>query len=562
MIAACAMLWVAPPAQCQQIRERHGIVTSATSLASDVGVDVMKKGGNAVDAACAVALALAVTYPTAGNLGGGGFMLIRFPDGTSTSIDYRETAPAAASRNMYLDAQGNVRPRVSLTGYLASGVPGTVAGLGLAHKKYGKLPWKEIVEPARQLASRGFKVSYALAQSLKSTRDLARYAESKRIFLNQGAYYKEGDLFRQPELAATLERIEKQGAQEFYTGTTGRMLAEEMKRHGGLITLKDLGGYHPVEREPVKGTYRGYDIISMPPPSSGGPALIQMLNILERHDIGSLGYNSAAADHLMIETMRRAFADRAEFPGDPEFVKVPVRGLTSKKYAEELDGTIKPDRATPSTEVGHGAPGVYESTETTHFSVVDSAGCAVSNTYTLNMGYGSAVTIAGAGFLMNDEMDDFTSKPGFPNGFGLIQGDANAIAPGKRPLSSMTPTILSRNGKLSLVIGSPGGPTIINTVLQVIVNVVDHGMDIGHAISAPRFHHQWMPDVVTAEAFCFPAEVLNSLIARGHKIDQPTGKAGKGRRQGDAEGIMVDPDTGDRLGASDPRSADAAAKGY
>ncbi len=559
-IALASCLGVAPAAIAQQVRAQHGMVASASSIASQVGVDILKKGGNAVDSACAVGLALAVTYPVAGNLGGGGFMLIRQPDGNSIAIDYRETAPAAAARNMYLDAAGNVKPGLSLTGYRASGVPGTVAGLGMAHKKYGHLPWRDIVEPARKLAAQGIPVSYGMANGLRATKELAKFAESKRIFLKSGEYYRTGDTFRQPELAATLERIQKLGPAEFYTGATAKLIIEDMKKHRGLITLNDLASYHPVERTPVKGTYRGYDIISMPPPSSGGAALIQMLNILERHDLASMGYNSASANHLMIETMRRAFADRSEFPGDPDFVKVPVGGLTSKKYAEELDATIRTDHATPSTEIGHGAPGVYESPETTHFSVVDSAGCAVSNTYTLNMGYGSAVTIAGAGFLMNDEMDDFTSKPGSPNGFGLIQGEANAIVPGKRPLSSMTPTILCRNGKLFMVIGSPGGPTIINTVLQVILNVVDHGMDIGHAIAAPRFHHQWIPDVVAAETYAFPAEVMQALTARGHIIDQPA--QAKVRHQGDAEGILIDPTTGDRVGASDPRSSDAAAKGY
>jgi gamma-glutamyltranspeptidase/glutathione hydrolase len=536
------------------------MVASANAIASQVGVDIMKRGGNAIDAACAVGLALAVVYPAAGNLGGGGFMLIRLADGRAVAIDYRETAPAAAQRTMYLDSAGNIVPNASLVGYRAAGVPGTVAGLGLAQQKYGVLKWSEVVEPARKLAALGFRVSESLAAGLRNSKKLAQFPESKRIFLKDGHFYQEGETFKQPELAATLERIQEQGPREFYTGLTAQQITDDVKANGGLITKTDLEYYHAVEREPLRGSYRGVDILTMPPPSSGGAALLEMLNILEPHDLAAMGYNSSDTDHLLIEAMRRAFADRAEFMGDPDFVDVPAKGLISKAYAAEVAKTIDPARATPSAQIGHGRPQPYESQQTTHFSVVDAAGNAVSNTYTLNFGFGSCATVRGAGFLLNDEMDDFTSKPGTPNGFGLIQGEANAIGPRKRPLSSMTPTILTRNGKLFLVIGSPGGPTIINTVLQVISNVVDYGMDLAHAIAAPRLHHQWLPDVVQAEPFALPKDVLTNLRAMGHKISSPQGA--RGERMGDAEGILVDPETGVRLGASDPRSPDAAAIGY
>lgn len=548
------------PACAQLVRANSGMVASANKIASQVGVDIMKRGGNAIDSACAVGFALAVVYPAAGNLGGGGFMLIRLADGKSVAIDYRETGPEAASRTMYLDAAGNIIPEASLVGYRAAGVPGTVAGLGLAQQKYGRLPWHDVLEPAVRLAAKGFPVSYALAANLKATEKLARFPESKRIFLKGGDFYREGEIFRQPELAATLRRIQKLGPDEFYRGETAKRLVADMQANSGLITASDLAGYRAVEREPLKGTYRGCEVLTMPPPSSGGAALLEMLNILEPHDLKALGYNSAATNHLLIESMRRAFADRAEFMGDPDFVKMPTRALISKAYAQSVAKSILPERATPSAEIGHGKPAGYESSETTHFSVVDAAGNAVSNTYTLNMGCGNCATVRGAGFLLNDEMDDFTSKPGIPNGFGLIQGESNAIGPRRRPLSSMTPTILTRNGKLMLVIGSPGGPTIINTVLQVISNVVDHDMDIGRAITAPRIHHQWLPDIVKVEPFALPNEVLQSLEAMGHLFVLPT--TAHGERMGDAEGILVDAITGARLGASDTRSPDAAAIGY
>lgn len=558
LILALAIVSVGTASAQQPIRAEHGMVTSAHRLASDVGVSVLKAGGNAIDAACAVGLALAVVYPAAGNLGGGGFMMVRLANGKSVAIDYRESAPAAASAKMYQDSGGNVLTQDSLVGFRASGVPGTVAGLALAQRKYGKLRWRDVVEPARQLASDGFVISKALASSFHAP-NLAKDLESRRVFQNDGNYLKAGDIFRQPQLADTLKRIEDQGPSDFYKGKTAHLIASAMSGKG-LITLKDLQSYRPVERRPIEGTYRGYQVITMPPPSSGGIAVVEMLNILERFPISKLGFDTESTDHLLVETMRRAFADRAEFLGDPDFVKIPQKGLLSKSYAAKLSLGIDPSKASTSAAIGHGNPAVYESSETTHFSVVDADGNAVSNTYTLNFGFGSGVTIPGAGFLMNDEMDDFTSKPGVPNGFGLIQGESNAIAAHKRPLSSMTPTFLVKNGKLAMVIGSPGGPTIITTVLQVILNVVDHNMNIAEAIAAPRIHHQWLPDEIQAETGSVREPVLSGLTAKGHKFH--LNSRGSGQSWGDAEGIMIDPRTGARLGASDPRSSNAAAVGY
>ena len=549
---------------------RNGMVASASGLASQVGVNIMKRGGNAVDAAVAVGLALAVVYPEAGNLGGGGFMLIRLAGGRSTAIDYREVAPTLASRTMYLDKSGNVIKGSSLVGYRAVGVPGTVAGLALAQRRYGRLPWRQVVEPAWHLAADGFVVSPALAQSLRKAArtPLGRFAESRRVFLRGGKPFQAGEVLRQPDLAATLGRLQQYGPRDFYTGRTARLLARDMAAHGGLVTLADLRRYRAVERKPLVGTYRGYGVLTMPPPSSGGVALLEMLNILERHDIGRMGCRTAATDHLLIETMRRAFADRSAFGGDPDFVRVPVRGLVSKAYAAEVDKTIRPAKATPSARVGHGqplayeSPAAYESPETTHFSVVDAQGNAVSNTYTLNFLYGSGVTAVGTGILLNDEMDDFASKPNTPNGFGLIQGENNAIAPRKRPLSSMTPAILTRNGRLFLVVGSPGGPTIISTVLQVIVDVVDHHMTLAQAIAAPRLHHQWLPDLIRYEPGAVSPKVRSALEAEGHLFAPDVGAFPGSPTWGDAEGIFVDPTTGERHGASDPRSKDARVAGY
>ncbi|MGB7922421.1 MAG: gamma-glutamyltransferase, partial [Pyrinomonadaceae bacterium] len=500
----------------------------------------------------------AVTHPAAGNIGGGGFMMIRLRDGRTTAIDYREMAPAAATRDIYVDRNGKLieGEGSSGVGYRAAGVPGTVAGMEMALKKYGsgKLTWAQIIEPARRLAADGFPLSFSYAQDLReSEKLLGRYEDSRRIFLNDGKHYAEGDLLRQPELAATFARMQKNGAREFYEGETARLIVEDMKRHNGLMTLEDLRGYVAKEREPLRGTYRGYEVITMPPPSSGGAVLIEMLNILEGYDLGKMGWSSSEKYHLVAEAMRRAFADRAEYMGDADFVKVPIAGLIEKAYAERQRSTINMERASTSAEVRAGRPTGYESEETTHFTVVDAEGNAVSNTYTLNWGYGSGVTAKGTGILLNNEMDDFAAKPGTPNLFGLIQGERNAVAPRKRPLSSMTPTfVLRKDGTLWFAVGSPGGPTIINTVLHIITNVVDHGMNIQQAIDAPRIHHQWLPDEIIYEPYGLSADTQRALEARGHKLtDKP-------RYMGDAEGIMIEERTGVRLGASDPRDEGAA----
>jgi len=545
----------------EPVRAPHGMVASTNEVASRVGVDIMKRGGNAVDAAIAVAFALAVTHPAAGNLGGGGFMMIRLKNGTATAIDYREMAPAAAHRDVYLDKNGNLIEGEggSLVGYRAAGVPGTVRGMELALKKYGsgKLTWAQLVEPARQLAANGFTVTYSLSKSLHGTREyLEKYAETKRIYLRGGNFYKEGEVFRQPELASTFARLQRSGPNEFYEGETARLIVADMKRNNGLMTMEDLHGYVAKERTPVRGSYRGHEIISMPPPSSGGAVLIQMLNILEGYDLEKLEANSSDRYHLMAESMRRAFADRAEYMGDSDFVKVPVAGLIDKAYATTLRATINTDRASTSAEVRAGRPAGYESDDTTHFTVVDAEGNTVSNTYTLNNSYGSAAVVRGTGILLNDEMDDFAAKPGTPNMYGLIQGERNAVAPRKRPLSAMTPTIvLRKDGSLWFTVGSPGGPTIINTVLCVITNVIDYEMNIQQAIDFPRIHHQWLPDELVGEPFGLSGDTQRALTARGHKL-------AKLRYLGDAEGIMIEEKTGMRLGATDPRRSDGQAVGY
>ncbi len=541
------------------VRARHGMVASSDEIASKVGVEILNRGGNAVDAAVAVGLALAVTWPASGNIGGGGFMVIRKTDGSTTAIDYRESAPGKAHRGIYLDKRGNVIPDASTIGYRAASVPGTVAGFALALQKYGTMNWRDVVEPARKLAAEGFTVTYTLSEDLRSqSKLLERYPESRRIFLRDAKYYQEEDIFKQPELAQTLKRLQENGPREFYEGRTAQLITEDMNAKEGLITRDDLKGYKATERQPVRGTYRGYEIITMPPPSSGGTVLIEMLNILEHYDLAAMGHSSSEKYHLLTEGMRRAFADRAEFFGDPDFVKVPVAGLISKRYAAELVKSINVSRATPSARIRYGRPTKYESQHTTHYSVVDAMGNAVSNTYTINGSYGSGVTVCGAGFLLNNEMDDFAAKPGRPNKFGLIQGEANAIAPGKRPLSSMTPTIVLKDGKLFLVIGTEGGPKIITQVLQVLINVIDHGMNIQQAINAPRIHHQWLPDVVKYEPYGMAQDVMNALKKKGHRFELNADYF----YPGDVEGIMIEPGTGMRLGASDPRNSNARAVGY
>jgi gamma-glutamyltranspeptidase/glutathione hydrolase len=544
----------------EPVRAKHGIVASTNEIASQVGVDIMKRGGNAVDAAIAVAFALAVTHPAAGNLGGGGFMLIRLKNGKSTAIDYREMSPAAATHNIYLDKNGNLIEGEggSLVGYRAAGVPGTVRGMELALKRYGsgRLAWAQLIEPARQLAN-GFTVNYSLARSLRDNSDyLSQYPETKRIYLKGGSFYTEGEIFRQPDLSATLARLQKFGPNEFYEGQTATLIVNDVKRHNGLMTLADLHGYVARERPPLRGHYRGYEVISMPPPSSGGAVLIEMLNILEGYELGKMESASSERYHLMTEAMRRAFADRAEFMGDSDFVKVPVAGLIDKSYAAKLRGTINPERASTSVEIGAGQPAGYESEETTHFTVVDAEGNAVANTYTLNNSFGSAAVAKGTGIILNDEMDDFAAKPGTPNLYGLIQGERNAVAPRKRPLSAMTPTfVLRKDGSLWFTVGSPGGPTIINTVLCVITNVVDYGMNIQQAIDFPRIHHQWLPDELVFEPYGLSGDTQKALLSLGHKLTRP-------HYLGDAEGIMIEEKSGMRLGATDPRRSDGLAVGY
>lgn len=542
------------------VRATHGIVASTNEVASRVGVDIMKRGGNAVDAAIAVAFALAVTHPAAGNLGGGGFMMVRLKNGKTTAIDYREMAPAAVTRNVYLDKNGNLIEGEggSLVGYRAAGVPGTVRGMELALKKYGsgKLSWSQLIEPARMLAT-GFTVNYNLAQSLRGSNEyLSQYPETKRIYLNGGHFYKEGEIFRQPDLAATFARLQAAGPNEFYEGRTARLIVDDVKRNNGLITLEDMRGYVAKERIPVRTSYRGYEIISMPPPSSGGAVLIEMLNILEGYDLNKFDSASSERYHLMTEAMRRAFADRAEFMGDSDFVKVPIAGLIDKSYAAKLRRSISTERASTSVEISSGQPVGYESEETTHFTVVDAAGNAVSNTYTLNNSYGSAAVAKGTGIILNDEMDDFAAKPGTPNMYGLIQGERNAVAPRKRPLSAMTPTfVLRKDGSLWFTVGSPGGPTIINTALCIITNVIDYGMDIQQAVDFPRIHHQWLPDELAFEPYGLSGDTQKALLALGHKLGKP-------RYLGNAEAIMIEEKTGVRLGATDPRRSDGPAVGY
>lgn len=533
------------------------MVATADAVVSRIGVDTMKRGGNAVDAAVAVALALAVVWPEAGNLGGGGFMLVRKADGAVEALDYRERAPLAATRDMYLDAKGDIIKNASLLGYRAIAVPGTVAGLAMANKRYGKLPWRDVVEPARKLAASGFVVSQYLARSLQGKRTIARmkqFPETWRIYQRDGKSYQQGELLVQPDLAETLARIQ-QDSSDFYRGETAKRILADVQSHGGILTLEDLKQYEPTVRTPVRGRYRGYEIISFPPPSSGGIALIEMLNMLEPYDLKSMGWHSSQQVHVMTEVMRRAFADRATYLGDTDFVSVPAAGLMSRAYATARRSDIDPAHATPSANLGGGEPARYESPQTTHFTIVDADGMAVSNTYTLNDSYGSAVTAKGTGVLLNNEMDDFTSKPGAPNLFGLIQSEKNAIQPRKRPLSSMTPTIVTKDGKFYFATGSPGGSTIINTVLQVIVNVIDYDMNLQEAIDAPRFHHQWLKDELQWEPYEFSKDTWEVLVRMGHVL------AEEPEYIGDAHSVMIDPKDGMRLGASDPRRGGEAA-GY
>jgi len=568
LYSLCGQIAVtAAAAPMRPTHAQHAMVTSVHELASQAGIEILRAGGNAVDAAVATGFALAVVHPEAGNLGGGGFLLLRTAKGKNHFIDFREKAPAAATENMYLDAQGNVIPESSkdssVVGYKAIGVPGSVAGMVYAEKQYGKLSIDKVIAPAIKLARDGFPLTYEDAQELKKDEYLSEFPESRRIFLRDGNYYRPGEIFRQPELARTLERLAKD-PDTLYHGAMARELAAAIHKGGGLVTTEDLAAYEVKEREPIRGSYRGYDIISAPPPSSGGVALVEILNILEGFDLAKLGNRSGGAIHLEAEAFRRAFYDRADFLGDPDYAKVPVAQLIDKKYAAAWRDSIDPNRASlskdlkrPSFEqlerVAQFRSVVSEPHNTTHYSVVDADGNAVAVTTTLNDSFGSRVTAEGLGFLLNDEMDDFTSKEGVPNTYGLIQGPANTIGPGKRPLSAMTPTIVLKDGKLFLVLGSPGGPTIITTVANILIGVVDFGLNIQEAVDAPRFHHQWLPDEILVEDRLSP-DTMNVLRSKGHKLKTE-------HFWGDGECIMVDPKTGERLGASDGRN-NGKAVGY
>jgi gamma-glutamyltranspeptidase/glutathione hydrolase len=539
---------------------RRGVVASQHDLASDIGVEVLRKGGNAVDAAVAVGLALAVVFPEAGNIGGGGFMLIRRPDGRTLVIDYREMAPAAARREMFIDRRGEVikGDGGSTLGYRASGVPGTIAGFDLAFRKYGsgKLTWRELLEPACLLAERGYVLSEELADRFLEYKDsLERYPESKRIFLKNGSSFQPGEVFRQPDLGRTLRRIQKVGASEFYRGVTARLIAADMKANEGLVTLADLRTYRAVERGTIEGTYRGNRIVTVPPPSSGGAVLLESLNILEAYDLAGLRPDGAEKYHLLTEAFRRSFADRSAFFGDPEFVSVPVSELISKEYAAKKRTGIDLTKATPSKAITAGPVAMREGMETTHYAVADSTGGVVSNTYTINDLFGSRVTAKGTGILLNDEMDDFASRPDKPNLYGLIQGAANAVQPGKRPLSSMTPTLVFRpDGSFWFAVGARGGPRIITAVLQAIVNIVDHNMELQAAIDQPRIHHQWLPDEILFEEGALAADSRERLAAMGHDF------AKKAEPLAGVVAIMMDGE-GRMSGAVDSRR-DGKAAGY
>jgi len=551
--AVCGLLLAVSLLARQPVHSRNAMVVAQEPLAADVGLAVLKSGGNAIDAAVAVGFTLAVTHPSAGNIGGGGFMLVRMADGRTTFIDFREKAPAKSSRDMYLDTKGKVT-KDSLVGWRAAGVPGSVRGLEFAHKKFGHKSWAELVEPAMKLAADGFPVSYSLSQSLKSessSKLLAQFPESKRIFL--GAQY--GDKLVQPELAETLKRIRDQGAGDFYEGETAKRLAAAMQANGGLITLEDLKNYQAVERTPLRGHYRDYEIITAPPPSSGGIGILQMLAMLDGSGYEKAGAGSAASIHYIAEVERRFYADRSEYFGDPDFYKVPMQKMLDPRYITSRRNSIDPQHASSSEQIRPGNLAPYESTETTHYEMVDSEGNAVAVTYTLNGGFGNGVTVPGLGFLLNNEMDDFAAKPGEENLFHLIQGEANAIQPGKRPLSSMTPTMLLRGGKLYLMLGAPGGSRIINGVLNVILNVVDFHMNVQDAIDWPRVHHQWMPDQLYLEKGISP-DTIALLRAMGHKIAPYDARSPEIAR---VEAILID--GGWLQGGSDGR-ATGKAEGY
>jgi gamma-glutamyltranspeptidase / glutathione hydrolase len=564
LLLACCIAVCLQASAGDMVRPSHGskgMVATVHPEASRAGVAIMQAGGNAVDAAVAVGFALAVVQPEAGNIGGGGFLLFRRPSGEVHFLDYREKAPAKATAAMYLDSHGNLVPDMSTIGYKSIAVPGSVAGLVYAQQHWGKLSLQQVMAPAIRLAREGFVLDYDEARSFRDPH-LAKFPDSHRIFQRDGDYYQQGDVFKQPELAKTFERIAA-NPDDFYHGSLARELAAAIQKGGGLITAEDLAQYTVKERQPIRGTYRGYEIISAPPPSSGGVALVEMLNILEGYDLAKEGDRSAESIHLIAEAFQRAFFDRAEFMGDPDFSKIPVAQLIDKRYGNAWRETIEPRHATPSASLrrpsifsqldsyasSHPQPiSAPEPNHTTHYSVVDSEGNAVSVTTTLNDAFGSRATAEGLGFLLNDEMDDFSSKPGVPNMYGLIQGPANTIGPGKRPLSAMTPTIVLKNGKLFLVLGSPGGPTIITTVANVLMGTVDYGLNIQQSVNAPRFHDQWMPDQIEVEATGISPDTIGILERMGHKIKMDR------EYWGDAECIEFDENTGELLGASDGRN--------
>ncbi|HPO56874.1 MAG TPA: gamma-glutamyltransferase [Ignavibacteriaceae bacterium] len=543
-------------ANSHPVQGKNGMVVTAQELATKVGLHILKKGGNAIDAAVAVGFALAVTYPAAGNLGGGGYMVIRKSDGTCTTLDYRERAPMKAFRDMYLDSAGNHQPILSEEGVTSSGVPGSVAGLIYALEKYGTMKLSEVIQPAINLATDGFSLSNSDARIINSNfKNWQKYESSGKIFLNNGEKYQEGEIFKQKDLGKTLGLIKKFGKDGFYKGETAKLIVEQMTKDGGYMTLEDLENYKVIEREPLRGTYRGYEIVSMPPSSSGGIALIQMLNILENTDLAKLGWGSSEYYHYLVETMRRVYADRSKHLGDPEYYDVPLKQLISKEYARERFNSIK-EVSSRSSEVLPGeVSGLYESEETTHYSIYDKSGNAVSVTTTINSSFGSNVVVEGAGFLLNNEMDDFSSKPGVPNQFGLLGSEANSIEPGKRMLSSMTPTIVLKENEPYLVVGSPGGSTIMTVVLQVILNCIDFGMSLRDANDAPRIHHQWYPDEIWYEKFGLSNDVMENMQRKGHIFAKKT------RTLGLVEGIMIDKKAGIISGATDKRGY-GLAEGY
>jgi gamma-glutamyltranspeptidase/glutathione hydrolase len=538
------------------VRGHNGVVSTASAIASEVGVEILKKGGNAADAAIATAFAMAVSWPSAGNIGGGGFLVYHGADGEATAFDFREKAPLASTRTMYLDEDGNVRDNSNHDSLLAVGVPGTVAGMELAHQRFGTLPWKDLLQPAIDLARNGIPISWHLHESFKSNKKWwDRYPSSAKIFLREdGSFFQPGDTWKQPDLAATLERIQKDGKDGFYKGKTARLTADFLQKNGGIMTLEDLEKYRAFEREPIRGTYRGYEIVSMPPPSSGGTVLVQMLNILEGFDLEGIGHNSALYMHLLTEAMRRAYADRANFLGDPDFNEdMPVAVLTSKEHAAAQRATIDLDYKSASDPARFAQ--LYESDETTHFSIVDKHGNMASLNYTLEYGYGSKAVVEGAGYLLNNEMGDFNARPGVTLEDGTIGTDANLIRPEQRMLSSMTPTIVAKDGVPLFATGTPGGRTIINTTMQTILNVIDHEMNIAEALKAGRIHHQWLPDRTLMETSLISPDTRKLYEERGHEIYDTSSI-------GQAMMVYRDPETGVLSGAADPRAADGAAIAY